>query len=162
MKGKLNYRESKDRSFSTNYENSILQMHYTNVNLFCDAHGIPYKNRKKLYLREIEMIPLHIHDCLPYSYSEQGIWAGNTSLSKYFIFFSPFDPFPIVRKKWKDFIGDNYEFFWRIFFSNDFEDLNDEDYVKLDDLFKIIKFINPEGIRLFLKKNIFHDIGQYS
>ena len=87
MKGKLNYRGLKDRSFSTNYENSILQMHYTNVNLFCDAHGIPYKNRKKLYLREIEMISLHIHDWLPYNHSEQGICAGNTSLSKYYIFF---------------------------------------------------------------------------
>ena len=129
---------------------------YTNINLFCDAHGIPYKNRKTLYLREIEMISLYIHDCLPHNYAEQGIWTGDASLSNYYIFFSPYDPLPIARKKWKDFIGDDYEYFWKSFISNDFENLNDEDYVKLDDLFQIIKFINPEGIRLFLKKNEFH------
>ena len=129
---------------------------YTNTNLFCDAHGVPYKKRKNLYLREIEMISLHIHDCLPHNYAEQGIWTGDASLSNYYIFFSPYDPLPIARKKWKDFIGDDYEYFWKSFISNDFECLNDEDYVKLDDLFQIIKFINPEGIRLFLKKNEFH------
>ena len=53
---------------------------YTNVNEFCDSHGIPYKNRKRMYLREIEMISLFIHDCLPHNYAEQGIWAGDTSL----------------------------------------------------------------------------------
>ncbi len=71
----------------------------TNINHFCDNHGIPYKNRKKLYLREIEMISLHIvHDCLPYNYVKQEIWTGDSSLSKYYISFSPFDPLPTARK----------------------------------------------------------------
>ena len=130
---------------------------YTNVNEFCDSHGIPYKNRKRMYLREIEMISLFIHDCLPHNYAEQGIWAGDTSLSKYYNFFSPYNPLPIARKKWKDFIGDDYAYFWDSFISNDFESLNDQDFVKLDDLFEIIKFINPEGIRLFLKNCEFYD-----
>ncbi len=98
-------------------------------------HGIPYKNRKKLYLHEIETISLYIHDCLPHNYTDQGIWAGNTSLSKYYIFFAPSDPLPIAHKKWKDFIGVDYEYFWDSFISNDFENLNDQDYIKLDDLF---------------------------
>ena len=130
---------------------------YTNVNNFCDSHGIPYKNRKKLYIREIEMISLCIHDCLPYNYAEQGIWAGDTSLSKYYNFFSPYDPVPIARKKWKDFIGDDYAYFWDSFISNDFESLNDQNFVKLDDLFEIIKFISAEGIRIFLKNCEFYD-----
>ena len=83
------------------------------------------------------MISLYIHDCLPHNYAEQGIWTGDASLSNYYIFFSPYDPLPIARKKWKDFIGDDYEYFWKSFISNDFENLNDEDYVKLDDLFQI-------------------------
>ena len=80
---------------------------YTNVNNFCDLHGISYKNRKKLYLCEIEMISLYIHDYMPHNYAEQGIWAGDASLSKYYNFFSSYDPLPIARKKWKEFIGDD-------------------------------------------------------
>ncbi len=37
---------------------------YKYINYFCDHHGIPYKNRKNLYLCEIEMISLYMHDCL--------------------------------------------------------------------------------------------------
>ena len=102
-----------------------------------------------MYLREIEMISLYIHDCMPHNYTEQGIWAGDTSLSKYYNFFSPHDPLPIAHKKCKDFIGDNYAYFWDSFISNDFESLNDQDFVKLDDLFKI-KFINPKRNSTFL------------
>ena len=74
---------------------------YTNVNNFCDSHGIPYKNREKMYLCEIEMISLYIHDCMSYNYAEQGIWAGDASLSKYYNFFSPYDHLPIARKNGK-------------------------------------------------------------
>ena len=52
---------------------------------------------------------------------------------------------------------DDYAYFWDSFISNDFESLNDQDFEKLDDLFEIIKFISPEGIRLFLKNCEFHD-----
>ena len=83
---------------------------------------------------------------MPSNYAEQGIWAGDTRLSKYYNFFSPYDLLPIARKKWKDFIGDDYAHFWGSFISNDFENFNDLDFVKLDDLFEIIKFINPKGI----------------
>ena len=65
--------------------------------------------------------------------------------------------FQLHKKKWKDFIGDDYAYFWDSFISNDFESLNDQDFVKLDDLFEIIKFINPEEIRLFLKNCEFYD-----
>ena len=92
-----------------------------------------------MYLREIEMISL------------------DASSSKYYNFFSPYDPLPIAHKKCKDFIGDNYAYFWDSFISNDFESLNDQDFVKLDDLFEIIKFMTPEGIRLFLKNCEFYD-----
>ena len=54
--------------------------------------------------------------------------------------------FKIACKKWKYFIGDNYAYFWDSFISNDFESLNDQGFVKLDDLFEIIKFINPEKL----------------
>ena len=76
------------------------------------------------------------------------------SLSKYYNFFSPYD---IACKKWKDFIGDDYAYFWDSFISNDFESLNDQDFVKLDNLFEIIKFINPGGIQRFLKNCGFYD-----
>ena len=52
---------------------------------------------------------------------------------------------------------DDYAYFWDSFISNDFESLNDQDFVKLDDLFEIIKFMTPEGIRLFLKNCEFYD-----
>ena len=45
------------------------------------------------------MISLHVHYCLPYIYTEQGIWAGDWSLSIFYIFFSPFDPIPVVHTK---------------------------------------------------------------
>ena len=35
---------------------------------------------EKMYLREIEMISLYIHGCMPHNYAEQGIWANDTSL----------------------------------------------------------------------------------
>ena len=54
-----------------------------------------------MYLREIEMISLYIHDCMPHNYAEPGIWAGDASLSKYYNFFSPYDPLPIARKNGK-------------------------------------------------------------
>ena len=66
--------------------------------------------------------------------------------------------FQLLVKKWKDFIGDDYAYFWGSFISNDFESsLNDQDFVKLDDLFEIIKFINPEGIRLLHENCEFND-----
>ena len=48
------------------------------------------------------------------------------------------NPLPIACKKWKDFIGDDYVYFWDSFISNDFESLNDPDFVNLDVLFEII------------------------
>ena len=99
-----------------------------------------------MYLREIEMISLYIHDCMSHNYAERRLWCGDVSLSTYYNFFSPYDPHPIANKIWKDFISNDYAYFWDSFISNDFESLNDQDFVKLDDLFEIIKFINPEGI----------------
>ena len=40
---------------------------YTNVNSFCDAHGIPYKDRKNYTHMKLKMISLHIYDCLPFN-----------------------------------------------------------------------------------------------
>ena len=93
------------------------------------------KSRKNVYLCEIKIISLYIHDCQPYNYTEQEIGAGDSSLSKQYIFFSPFDRLPITRKKWKDFIGGDYDYFWNSFTSYEFENLNDHNYVKFDDLF---------------------------
>ena len=47
------------------------------LNYFYNNHNIPYKNRKKFYLWDIEIISFYIHDYLPYNYNEQGIWAGD-------------------------------------------------------------------------------------
>ena len=72
------------------------------------------------------------------------------SLSQSYIFFSPFDPFPIPHQKWKDFIGDDYNCFWDIFDdSNQFnKKLEDQDYVKLDAYLELFLF-------LIVRKSIF-------
>ena len=58
----------------------------------------PTKIERNCTYMKLRQFPyIYIHDCLPYNYAEQGIWAGDASLCKYYIFFSPFDPLLIVH-----------------------------------------------------------------
>ena len=73
------------------------------------------------------MIYLCSHDCLPHNCSKQWIRSGDWSVSRFYISFSPFDQLLVSCRK-------------------------EATYVKLDDLFESIKFIKPEGTRLFSRK----------
>ena len=38
-----------------------------------DLWNIPFKNRKKLLIKELEVVSLYLHDVLPFNYTEQGV-----------------------------------------------------------------------------------------
>ena len=124
---------------------------YEELHDIYDNWGIPYKNRHLLFNKEIEYISLLMHDVLPYNYSEQGIWCGDTSLSNYFKFFDKNDNITVARKKWLDFLGPDYYYFWDVV-SNKIKlhKINEVDIVKLDEMMDIIMFINPEGLNTML------------
>ena len=48
-------------------------------------------------------------------YNEQGIYQDDPSISRHTLFFREDDPISIARKKWLDFIIDDYIFFWDVF-----------------------------------------------
>ena len=51
---------------------------------------------------------MYIHDVLPLNYNEQGIHPNDPSISKYTKFFSKNDSLLEARKKWYDFILQDY------------------------------------------------------
>ena len=117
---------------------------YEDVNDYCDTFCIPYKNRKKLYIMEMQFLSLHMHDVMPEHYNEQGIYPYDKSISNYTLFFHEDDPISTARKKWLDFIIDDYILFWDVF-SNKIKlsELDDQTIVKVHDVFEIVNFINP-------------------
>ena len=70
---------------------------YTKINTQCNAIGIPYKNRTKLYQREMEILSLSLHSVLPKNYAKQGIFPNDVTVSYYQLFFSPEDSINIAR-----------------------------------------------------------------
>ena len=121
------------------------------MNEFCNEYRIPNKNRIKLFRKEMEYISLYIHDVLPMNYNEQGIHPNDCSISKHTKFFSRDDSLPVARKKWHDYILRDYNYFWD-FYSHkiNFRTLSDLEIVKLQDIYEIIYFMNPEGIHAIL------------
>ena len=63
----------------------------------------------------MEYIPLYVHDVLPLNYYQQKIYPDDKSMSKHTIFFSNHDPLPVARKKWHDYISEDYNFIWDVF-----------------------------------------------
>ena len=72
---------------------------YTRINAQCNAPGIPYKNRIKLYKKEMEFLSLLLRDVMPKNYAKEGIFPNNVTVSYYQLFFSPVDSINIARKK---------------------------------------------------------------
>ncbi len=62
---------------------------YCRVNAQYNTLGIPYRNRIKLYQREIEFLSLLLHDVLPENYHNQGIQPNDITVSCYHLFISP-------------------------------------------------------------------------
>ena len=124
---------------------------YKEVNDFCNEYRIPNENRINLFRKEMEYVSLYIHDILPLDYNEQGIHQNDCSISKHTKFFSRDDSLPVARKKWHDYILYDYNYFWDVYSHKiNFRVLSDSEIVKLQDIYEIIYFINPEGIRAIL------------
>ena len=101
----------------------------------------------------MEFLSLHIHDIFPEGFNEQGIYEDGPIISRYTLFFREDDPISIAWKKWLDFIIDDYIFFWNVISNKiKFGELQDDDFIKLHDLFEIITFINPQAIRVILNE----------
>ena len=63
------------------------------------------------------------------------------------------DSLPVARKKWHDYILCDYKYFWDVYSHKiNYRTLTDLEVVKLHDIYEIVYFINPEGIRVTLKK----------
>ena len=124
---------------------------FEKLNYLWDEYGIPYNKRRKLLLVEIEMVSLIMCDVLPCNYSEQGIWVDDESQGRYYNFFKDKDV-EKGRKKWYDLITPaTYNWFWDIYTNYvGLSTLSDEQIVLLNDIFDIIKFINPPAIKMLL------------
>ncbi len=68
----------------------------------------------KLYQKEIEYLSLMLHGVLPKNYHTEGMHPNNISVSYHHLFFSPDNPINITRKKWYDYLDNNYTFFWDV------------------------------------------------
>ena len=120
---------------------------YKQINDFCDTFCIPSKSRNKFYINELEFLSLFIHDILPEGYNEEGICQNDPSISRYTLFLREDYPISIAWKKLLDFIIHDYIFFWDVFSNKiKFGELQDQDFIKLRDLFAIITFNNPQAI----------------
>ena len=68
----------------------------------------------------------------------------------------------VARKKWYDYIHDDYHFVWDVYSNKiNYRALPDTDIVKLQDLYDIIYFINPEGVGTLLNTPDTHSIINY-
>ena len=63
-----------------------------------DALGIPYKNRHKLMIIELEFASLLMCDILPKNYKDQGIWVNDPSQGRFYKFFSSLNVHEARRK----------------------------------------------------------------
>lgn len=63
----------------TNNLNHAWKTLYTEINKQCNMLGIPYKFQNKMFLKELELLSLIIHDVLTYKYQEQGIFPSDKS-----------------------------------------------------------------------------------
>ena len=135
---------------------------YTDVNDYCNEYCVPNNQRIKLFRKELEYLSLYIHDVLPLNYNEQGIHPDDTSISRYTKIFSENDSLLVARKKWHDFILQDYDYFWDVYsYKINYRNLTDAEIVKLQDLYDIVYFINPEGIRTLLNTPDTHSIINY-
>ena len=85
------------------------------------------------------------------NYSEQDIWVDDESQGQYYNFFKDRDV-EKCRKKWYDLITPTiYNLFWDVYANYvGLSTLSDEQNVMLNDIFDIIKFINPPTIKMLL------------
>ena len=125
---------------------------YQDVNEFCNDYDMPNRSRIKVFIEEMEYISLYVHNVLPLNYNEQSIYLDDKSMSKYTIFFNKHNSLPVARKKWYDYISEDYSFFWDIFSQIvNCCTLSDIEIIKLQDIYEIVYFINPQGIRTILE-----------
>ena len=61
---------------------------YQDVNDLCNGFKVPNHRRIEFYRKELEYLPLYIHDVLPLNDNDQGIHLNDPSISKYTKFFS--------------------------------------------------------------------------
>ena len=135
---------------------------YQDVNDLCNDFKVPNHRRIEFYRKELEYLSLYIHDVLPLNYNEQGIHPNDPSISKYTKFFSKNDSLLEARKKWYDFILQDYNYFWDVYSNKiNYRTLTDPEIVKLQDIYDIVYFINPDGIRTLLNTPDTHAIVNY-
>ena len=90
---------------------------------------------------------MYIHDVLPLNYNKQGIHLNDQSISKYTKFFSKNDSILEAQKKWYNFILKDYNYFWDVYSNKiNYQTLTGLEIVKLQDLYDIVYFINPDGM----------------
>ena len=79
-----------------------------------------------------------------YAHAWKEAYIRTNIQSYYHLFFSPDDPIDIARKKWYDYLGYDYTFFWDVYSNGlGMSTLSIYDITKINDLIEIIWFINP-------------------
>ena len=135
---------------------------YQDVNDLCNEFKVPNHRRIEFYRKELEYLSLYIHDVLPLNYNEQGIHPNDPSISKYTKFFSKNDSLLEARKKWHDFILQDYDYFWDVYSNKiNYRTLTDSEIVKLQDIYDIVYFIYLDGIQTLLNTPDTHTIIIY-
>ena len=82
----------------------------------------------------------------------RGCGVDDEANGRWFKFLDKHDPIEIARAKWLALLGRDYDWFWDVYSENiSYYDLDEKDYVELYDLYEIVKFINPEAIKLMSK-----------
>ena len=124
---------------------------YQELDDYYDTWAIPYRNRKPLFVKEIEQISLLIFDILPENYVEQGVWPNDTPQGRWSTFLNKQDNIHQARNKWLQLLGDDYFWFWQVYtLEIEYSTLSIDECVLLDDLYNIIMFIHPEAIQMIL------------
>ena len=63
----------------------------------------------------MEFLSLLLHDAMPKNYAKQCIFPNDVTVSYHQLFFSPEYSINIARKKWYDYLGNDYKFFWDVY-----------------------------------------------
>ena len=74
-----------------------------------DLWNIPFKSRKKLLNKQLEVISLYLHVILSFNYTEQGVWVGDEVNGKWHKFLNKHDTIEIARAKWMALLGTDYK-----------------------------------------------------
>ena len=112
---------------------------------------IPLQATQQILHKEDRISITFIHNIIPAGKSDQGMYQDDPSISRYTLLFREDGPVSITQKKWIDFTIEDYIFFWDVFSNKiKFGGLQDQNYIKIHDLFEIVAFTNPQAIQIIL------------